>query len=134
MPLPAATRFWSAACYIFTEICRKMARTMKANSVVSSVVLAGASSALRERSGFGSRPEGPARPYPPAALRLTPEGQLAATNQLRLAIGLPLRDPASLDRFLAQAYDPASPSFHQFLTLAELHQPFWPHRTGLTSR
>jgi hypothetical protein len=53
---------------------------------------------------------------PQAALNLTAIGQLAATNQLRLAMGLPLRDEADLDRFLAQLYDPASPNFRHFLT------------------
>jgi len=57
---------------------------------------------------------------------LTPNGQLAPTNQLRLAIGLPLRDPAGLDTFLAQVYDPASPMYHQFLTLEEFTARFGP--------
>lgn len=50
---------------------------------------------------------------------LTPKGRLAATNELRLAIGLPLRDPAGLDDFLAQIYNPASPNFHRYLTVDE---------------
>lgn len=48
--------------------------------------------------------------------RLTPKGRLPATNQLRLAIGLPLRDPAALDVFLAQVCDPASANFRHYLT------------------
>ena len=42
--------------------------------------------------------------------------RLPATNQLRLAIGVPLPDPAGLDAFLAQVNDPASPNYRQFLT------------------
>jgi subtilase family serine protease len=45
---------------------------------------------------------------------------------MRLAIGLPLRDPAGLDLFLAQVQDPASPHYHQFLTLDELTRRFGP--------
>ncbi len=63
---------------------------------------------------------------PKAVLNLAPKGRLAATNQLRLAIGLPLRDPAGLDKFLTQVYDPASPIFHQFLTPEELTTRFGP--------
>ncbi len=45
---------------------------------------------------------------PAAVARLTPIGPLTGTNQLRLAIGVPLRDAAGLKDFLAQLYDPAS--------------------------
>jgi len=48
--------------------------------------------------------------------QLTPTRRLAATNQLRLAIGVPLRDAAGLDDFLAQLYDPASPNYRHYLT------------------
>jgi len=57
---------------------------------------------------------------------LAPLGRLAATNQLRLAIGLPLRDPAGLDNFVAQVSDPASPNFRHFLTREELTARFGP--------
>src|ERR1039458_5467904 len=56
---------------------------------------------------------------PAAVARLQPIRRLPATNQLRLAIGLPLRDPAGLETFLAQLYDPASPNFRQYLTPEE---------------
>ena len=63
----------------------------------------------------------------PAALaRSQPIGRLPATNQLRLAIGLPLRDPAGLEIFLAQVYDPASPNFRQYLTPEEFIARFGP--------
>jgi subtilase family serine protease len=57
---------------------------------------------------------------------LTAKGLLPATNQLRLAIGLPLRDVAGLDNFLAQVFDPASPTFRQYLTPEEFTARFGP--------
>jgi hypothetical protein len=57
---------------------------------------------------------------------LAPKGRLAATNELRLTIGLPLRDSAGLDNFLAQVYDPASPNFRRFLTPEEFTARFGP--------
>ena len=57
---------------------------------------------------------------------LTTTGRLPATNQLRLAIGLPLRKPAELDEFLRQLSDPASPNFRKFLTPAEFTARFGP--------
>jgi hypothetical protein len=65
----------------------------------------------------------------PAAVKnfnLPPVGRLPATRQLRLAIGLPLRNGADLDNFLAQLYDPASPNFRQFLTQDEFTARFGP--------
>ncbi len=57
---------------------------------------------------------------------LTANGLLPATNQLNLAIGLPLRDAPGLGNFLAQLYDPASPNFRQFLTPEEFTTRFGP--------
>ncbi len=58
--------------------------------------------------------------------KMTPFSVLPATNELRLAIGLPLRDPAGLDRFLAEVYDPASTNFHRYLMADELAARFGP--------
>ncbi len=63
---------------------------------------------------------------PAVTRRLAATGRLAATNQLRLAIGLPLRDPAGLETWLAAVYDPASPQFRKFLTPAEFTARFGP--------
>ena len=57
---------------------------------------------------------------------LTAIGRLPATNQLRLAISLPLRDRAGLENFLAQLYDPASPNYRQYLVPAEFTARFGP--------
>jgi subtilase family serine protease len=63
---------------------------------------------------------------PAAVARLQAIGLFPATNQLRLAIGLPLRNPVALDDFLRQAYDPASPNFRQYLTPAQFTERFGP--------
>lgn len=57
---------------------------------------------------------------------LTPKGRLPATNILHLAIGLPLRDPAGLDKFLEEIYNPASQNYHRFLTPEEFTSRFGP--------
>ncbi len=58
--------------------------------------------------------------------RVTPQGNLAATNRLQLAIGLPLRNQAELARLLKDLYNPASPVFHHYLTPAEFTSRFGP--------
>ncbi len=58
--------------------------------------------------------------------QLQANGRLPGTNQLRLAIGVPLRDAAGLDDFLAQVNDPASPNFRKFLKPEELAARFGP--------
>jgi len=63
---------------------------------------------------------------PAAVSRLQPFGALPATNELSLAIGLPLRDPAGLAKFLAAVYDPASPSFRHYLAPEEFTARFGP--------
>jgi len=55
-----------------------------------------------------------------------PTGRLAAPNQLRLAIGLSLRDPAGLDRFLQRLCDPASPEYRQYLRPEQVAARFGP--------
>jgi hypothetical protein len=70
----------------------------------------------------------------PAVLRqLTPKGTLAETNQLHLAIGLPLRDTRGLDAFLAQVYDPASPLYRHYLSVAEFTEKFGPTKDDYAS-
>jgi hypothetical protein len=63
---------------------------------------------------------------PEGVSRLTPIGRLPADAELYLTIGVPLRDPAGLDQFLAQLYDPGSTNFHKFLTTAEFTARFGP--------
>ena len=61
-----------------------------------------------------------------AQFHLQPAGRLPGANQLRLAIGLPLRDENGLNEFLRELYDPASPNFHKFLTPEEFTARFGP--------
>jgi subtilase family serine protease len=53
-------------------------------------------------------------------------GHLPSTQRLSLAISLPLRNEAELDDLLQQIYDPQSPSFHKYLSVAEFTSRFGP--------
>jgi kumamolisin len=55
-----------------------------------------------------------------------PMARMEARQVMNLNIVLPLGDPAGLDSFLADVYNPASPNFHHFLTVAEFTQKFGP--------
>jgi len=57
---------------------------------------------------------------------LQPLNRLPATNQLNLAIGLPLRNQESLDKLLAEIYDPASTNYHRYLTPEQFTAQFGP--------
>jgi subtilase family serine protease len=62
----------------------------------------------------------------PATAHLVAKGNLPATNELRLAIGLPLRDASGLEKFLAEVSDPASPRYRQYLTPEQFTARFGP--------
>ena len=53
-------------------------------------------------------------------------GRHDGNDVLHLAIGLPLRNPAGLDQFLRDVNDPASPTFHHYLSQSEANQRFNP--------
>jgi len=53
-------------------------------------------------------------------------GLLPATQHLNLAIMLPLRNQPELTRLLDSLYDPTSPDYHQFLTVAQFTEQFGP--------
>lgn len=55
-----------------------------------------------------------------------PKGSLPSNEVLQLDIVLPLRDEAGLERFLQELYDPASPSYQQYLTPQEFTAKFGP--------
>ena len=63
---------------------------------------------------------------PKVVNHLAVKGQLPSTNELHLAIGLPLRDSAGLQRFLAELYNPASTNYHQYVTPQEFADRFGP--------
>jgi subtilase family serine protease len=53
-------------------------------------------------------------------------GTLPPSQVLQLDVVLPLRDQAGLDAFLAELYDPTSPTYRQFLTVAQFTEMFGP--------
>jgi len=55
-----------------------------------------------------------------------PLGRLPGTQVMRLDIVLPLSDQTGLDSFLKKLYDPTSPSYRHFLTVAEFTARFGP--------
>src|SRR5579871_5818269 len=67
-------------------------------------------------SSFGQSPQVIHGNVPAAIDLLQPVGNLAETNSLNLAIGLPLRNQAALNNLLKEIYDPASPNYHHYLT------------------
>ncbi|HUD48046.1 MAG TPA: choice-of-anchor tandem repeat GloVer-containing protein, partial [Candidatus Baltobacteraceae bacterium] len=63
---------------------------------------------------------------PVAIAPLTAVGRLEPSRELRLAIGLPLRNKEGLTNLLQRIYDPASPDFHHYLTPAQFADSFGP--------
>ena len=52
--------------------------------------------------------------------------ELGAAQTLKLSIALPLRNETALDSLLQQLYDPASPSYHHWLSVGEFTNRFGP--------
>jgi subtilase family serine protease len=63
---------------------------------------------------------------PPAARNLKPIGAMAASEQLSLAISLPMRNQEIFGKLLRDVYDPASPQFHHYLTPQQIADQFGP--------
>src|SRR5579859_5450747 len=63
---------------------------------------------------------------PAVVNQLKASGLLPDTNELQLAIGLPLHHQAELDDLLHQLYDPGSTNFHKFLSCSEFTTRFGP--------
>ena len=63
---------------------------------------------------------------PAAAARIAAIDRLPAAQSLNLAIGLPLRNPEALARFLRDLYDPASPNYRHYLTSEQFTEKFGP--------
>ena len=55
-----------------------------------------------------------------------PAAQMQAGQAMSLDIVLPLSNPAGLQSFLADIYNPASPNFHHFLSVPEFTAKFGP--------
>ena len=62
-------------------------------------------------------------------LHLQPLGRLPATNELNLAICLPLRNTNELAHLLQDIYNPASPRFRQYLSPQQFTTQFGPEET-----
>src|SRR5579862_1125057 len=63
---------------------------------------------------------------PGVVSQLTPVGSLPATQQIQLAIGLPLRNQEALTNLLELLYDPTSAQFHCWLTPEQFTKQFGP--------
>ncbi|HTV43088.1 MAG TPA: protease pro-enzyme activation domain-containing protein [Candidatus Sulfotelmatobacter sp.] len=63
---------------------------------------------------------------PAAVPQLLPVGSLPASQELQLAIGLPLRNQDALTNLLEQLYDPANVRFHRWLTPEQFTEQFGP--------
>jgi subtilase family serine protease len=62
----------------------------------------------------------------PQIRNFQPIARIDPAQKLRLAVGLPVRDPAGLAQFVADVSTPGSPSFRRFLTSGEFTQRFGP--------
>ena len=58
--------------------------------------------------------------------QVAPVGVLPRTQRMNLAITLPLRNQSELTSFLDRLYDPSSPDYHQFLSVAQFTERFGP--------
>jgi uncharacterized repeat protein (TIGR01451 family) len=63
---------------------------------------------------------------PAIVARLQPVENLAGSQRLNLAIGLPLRNREALTNLLQQIYDPASTNYHRYLTPEQFTEQFGP--------
>jgi len=63
---------------------------------------------------------------PAAVAHSVAVGRLEGSRELKLAIGLPLRNKAGLTNLLREIYDPASPEYHHYLTPAQFAERFGP--------
>ncbi len=61
-----------------------------------------------------------------AAGRAQRVGALPASQNMALAISLPLRNEAGLDALLERLYDPQDPNYHHYLSVAEFADQFGP--------
>ncbi|MGA7374883.1 MAG: S53 family peptidase [Candidatus Sulfotelmatobacter sp.] len=61
-----------------------------------------------------------------ASGQAAPVGVLPPGQRMNLAIMLPLRNPAELTNLLDRLYDPGSPDYHQFLSVAQFTEQFGP--------
>jgi Pro-kumamolisin, activation domain/Divergent InlB B-repeat domain len=63
---------------------------------------------------------------PAAVAHLNPINAVPATARFNLAIGLPLRNQAAMEKLLQQISDPASPNYRHYLTPEQFTEQFGP--------
>ena len=78
------------------------------------VVYGAQSSGLRILSGH----------LPPGIAGLVPIGEVPSSQHFDLAISLPVRDSERLEQRLRDIYDPASKTFHRYLTPEQFRDEF----------
>lgn len=61
-----------------------------------------------------------------AAGQVAPAGRMAADTIMAVSISLPVRNPAARDRLLHEIYDPSSPDYRHYLTVAQYTAQFGP--------
>lgn len=88
------------------------------------ILLAGALSTLAATAKAQQRQALRTQAAAPAGAQ--PIGRLPGSQQLSLAISLPLRNQEQLNIFLRQLEDPTSPNFHHYLTPAQFTAQFGP--------
>jgi cytochrome c oxidase assembly protein Cox11 len=103
---------------------KMLIRKARHSLFVASRVLSGLVALFAVQPVWSAQPQVLRGHVPAVVSQLTPIGRLPAEQRLKLAIGLPLRDPGGLDQLLQQLYQPGSPIFHQWLTPAELTERF----------
>jgi subtilase family serine protease len=89
-------------------------------------ILAGIFLALELQAAEGGKVKQVHGDYSREVSQLSPTGLVPATNQLRLAISLPLRDRQGLANFVAQVSDPGSPTYRKYLTPGEITARYGP--------
>jgi hypothetical protein len=63
---------------------------------------------------------------PQAVGESKPEGRVPAETKMNLAVGLPVRNPAELEKLLQQLSNPESPNFRQYLSAEQFAERFGP--------
>jgi len=86
---------------------------------LGAVLLAAAPGAQAQRQTLSGH-------VPAAVAGLQPLRDLEASNRMEVLIGLPLRNGETLTNLLNDLYNPASPSYHQYLTPAQFTERFGP--------
>src|SRR5271170_7874635 len=118
LPVAFHVKFWNGACCFYRMLMAsfylKPGQThLKIWRLVVSAVITAIFLPCVVISSFGAEARHFLHGHVPAVVaRLQAQGLLPATNQLQLAIGLPLRNEAALDELIHELYDPGSTNFH----------------------